>query len=106
MADNPLKQIRNFGQSVWHDYIRRREILSGDLQRRIDEDGLLGITSNPSIFEKAIAGSNDYDDQIEELVNEGLPAPEIYECLAVTDIQSATDVFLPSYEASGGLDGF
>src|SRR5437763_17045687 len=61
MAENPLRQLNHLGQSVWYDYIRRGEILSGHLKRLIDEDGLSGITSNPSIFEKAIAGSKDYD---------------------------------------------
>ncbi|HVA00871.1 MAG TPA: bifunctional transaldolase/phosoglucose isomerase [Terriglobia bacterium] len=106
MSENPLKELQKFGQSVWHDYIRRQEILSGGLKRRIDEDGLLGVTSNPSIFEKAIAGSNDYDDGIRQFVSEGLEAAQIYEKLAVEDIQSATDVFRPVYDATGGRDGY
>ena len=68
MSENPLKQLDQYGQSVWHDYIRRKEILSGGLKKRIDEDGLLGVTSNPSIFEKAIAGSDDYDESIRQYV--------------------------------------
>jgi len=90
---NPLKELEQYGQSVWHDYIRRAEILSGGLKKRIDEDGLLGVTSNPSIFAKAIAGSDDYDDSIRRYVSEGLEAPQIFQKLAVEDIQKATDEF-------------
>jgi transaldolase len=106
MSENPLKELQKFGQSVWHDYIRRKEILSGGLKRRIDQDGLLGVTSNPSIFEKAIAGSDDYDESISRYAQEGLEAAQIYEKLAVQDIQSATDVFRPVYEATEGRDGY
>ncbi len=106
MSENPLIELPKFGQSVWHDYIRRQEVLSGGLKRRIDEDGLLGVTSNPSIFEKAIAGSDDYDDGIARFANEGLEAAQIYERLAVEDIQSATDVFRPIYDRTEGRDGF
>jgi transaldolase len=106
MSENPLKELRKFGQSVWHDYIRRKEILSGGLQRRIDEDGLLGVTSNPSIFEKAIAGSDDYDDGISRLVRDGLDVAQVYEKLAVEDIRSATDVFRPVYDRTEGRDGY
>ena len=71
MADqNPLRRLEQFGQSIWLDYIRRRMITSGELQRLIDEDGLKGITSNPAIFEKAIAGSKDYDDDIRAMARE------------------------------------
>jgi len=106
MNENPLIELQKFGQSVWHDYIRRKEIQSGGLKQRIDEDGLLGVTSNPSIFEKAIAGSNDYDEGINRLAGEGLEAAQIYEKLAVEDIQSATDVFRPVYDRTAGRDGF
>lgn len=106
MSENPLKQLNKFGQSVWHDYIRREEILSGGLKKRIDEDGLLGITSNPSIFEKAIAGSDDYDESIRQYVGEGLAAPKIFEKLAIEDIQNATDVFRGVFERTGGRDGY
>ncbi len=93
MSGNALKELERYGQSVWHDYIRRKEILSGALRKRIDEDGLLGVTSNPSIFEKAIAGSDDYDQSIRQYVAEGLDAPKIFEKLAIEDIQKATDEF-------------
>lgn len=106
MATNPLRKLNELGQSVWHDYIRRGELVSGGLKRLIDEDGLTGVTSNPSIFEKAIAGSNDYDKAIEKYASQGLKAPEIYEHLAVEDIQNATDLFRPVYDSTKGRDGF
>jgi len=106
MSENPLKQLDKYGQSVWHDYIRRKEILSGGLKKRIDEDGLLGVTSNPSIFEKAIAGSDDYDESIRQYVVEGLEAPKIFERLAIEDIQKATDEFRGVFERTGGRDGY
>jgi len=106
MSENPLKELDLYGQSVWHDYISRKEILSGGLKKRIDEDGLLGVTSNPSIFAKAIAGSDDYDDSIRQYVGAGLEAPEIFQRLAVEDIQKATDEFRGVYEQTGGRDGY
>ena len=106
MSENPLRELAKYGQSVWHDYIRRKEILSGALKKRIDEDGLLGVTSNPSIFEKAIAGSDDYDESIHQYVTEGLEAPKIFEKLAIEDIQKATDEFRDVFERTGGRDGY
>ncbi len=106
MGQNPLRELNKLGQSVWYDYIRRGEILSGDLKRLIDEDGLSGVTSNPSIFEKAIAGSKDYDEAIRKLVDNGQQAPQIFESLAVEDIQMAADLFRPTYDATDGRDGF
>src|SRR6202011_235670 len=93
-AQNPLKTLTNYGQSVWLDYIRRSLITTGELKRLIDEDGLRGVTSNPSIFEKAIAGSTDYTKALEELEKrKDLDAKGIFEILAVKDIQDATDTF-------------
>ena len=106
MSGNALKELEKYGQSVWHDYIRRKEILSGALRKRIEEDGLLGVTSNPSIFEKAIAGSDDYDESIRQYVAEGLDAPKIFEKLAIEDIQKATDEFRGVFERTGGRDGY
>lgn len=106
MAQNPLKELNKLGQSVWLDYIRRGEIVSGDLKRLIDEDGLSGVTSNPSIFEKAIAGSKDYDAAIASLGQAGKTAREIFDSLAIEDIQNAADLFRPAYESTGGRDGF
>src|SRR5579872_5568885 len=104
--ENPLKLLQNFGQSVWLDYIRRSLITSGELQRLIDEDGSRGITSNPAIFEKAIAGSTDYSSVLQELRARNLPAGEIYERLAIQDIQAAADLLLPVYRASNRRDGY
>lgn len=103
---NPLRQIHTFGQSIWLDNIRRSHIQSGALARLIQDDGIRGETSNPAIFEKAIAGSGDYDDAIQTLRAQRLSTPEIYETLAVQDVQMAADVFRPLYEATDGLDGF
>jgi transaldolase/glucose-6-phosphate isomerase len=106
MAENPLRQLNRAGQSVWFDYIRRWEMVSGHLKRLIDEDGLSGVTSNPSIFEKAIADSKDYDEVIQKLVSEGREAAQIFETLAVEDIQMAADLFLPTYRATDARDGY
>ena len=106
MQQNPLLKLQSLGQSVWLDYLRRGLIASGDLGRLVAEDGLRGVTSNPSIFQNAISGSHDYDQQIAELVAEGRSAAEVYEAIAVQDIRSAADVFRPTYDALGGRDGF
>jgi len=106
-AMSTLEAIRELGQSVWLDYIRRDLLLSGGLQKLIDEDGLRGLTSNPAIFEKAIGGSPDYDTALQALVGEGVhEAGALYERLAIEDIRQAADIFRPVYEASGGLDGY
>jgi len=93
------------GQSVWIDYIRRQFILDGGLQAAVDE-GVRGVTSNPAIFEKAIAHSDDYDAQIQELVAAGKSTEEIYEALAIQDIQQAADILRPVYDESDGVDGY
>jgi transaldolase/glucose-6-phosphate isomerase len=106
MARNPLLELAEQGQSVWQDYIRRNQTLSGELKRLIDTDGLRGQTSNPTYFEKAISGSHDYDDALRALAEEGRSVAEIYEALAVEDIQAAADLFRPVYDSLGGADGF
>ena len=103
---NPLIELTNLGQSIWYDNIERRLILSGELRRMIDEDGLRGMTSNPAIFEKAISGSEDYTEQLRELAEQGKGAMEIYEAIAIRDIQSAADLFLTVYEQTGKVDGY
>ena len=103
---NPLLELQNLGQSIWLDYIRRNLITSGELRRLIDEDGLRGITSNPSIFEKAIAGSTDYADFLKELHAQNLSSDEIYERIAVRDIQDAADLLLPVYKQTNRRDGY
>ena len=106
-AVNPLKQLLQYGQSVWLDYIRRNLITSGELKRLIEEDGLRGMTSNPSIFEKAIAGSTDYTDFLNSLKGRtDLDAKARYELLAIRDIQDATDLMRPVYDEAKRKDGF
>ncbi len=101
---NPLLEIQTFGQSAWLDYIHRDDLHNGALQERIDTEGVLGVTSNPSIFQKAIGDSDTYDSAIMTMLE--LDAPDIYEALAIEDIQNATDLFRPIYERSGGGDGY
>jgi transaldolase len=103
---NPLVQLMECGQSYWLDNLTRAMIMSGDLKRRVSEEGLRGVTSNPAIFHKAIAGSEDYDAQIRELAAAGKDVAEIYERLVVTDVRDACDVLRPVYDASQGVDGF
>src|SRR4051794_26994782 len=85
MAENPLRQLEACGTSVWNDFIRRSFVKNGDLKKLVDEDGISGVTSNPTIFEKAIGGSSDYDDQLTELAWQGKNTEEIFRELASTD---------------------
>ena len=103
--ENPLRALQDFGQSVWLDYIRRSLITSGELHRLIEEDGLRGVTSNPAIFEKAIAGSTDYERFLEAPDARSLDAKTLYEQLAIRDIQDAADVLRPVYEATRHVTG-
>jgi transaldolase / glucose-6-phosphate isomerase len=106
-AVNPLKDLQKYGQSVWLDYIRRNLITSGELKRLIDEDGLRGITSNPSIFEKAISGSTDYAELLQSLRSRtDLDAKARYEILAIRDIQDAADLLRPVYQSTNRRDGY
>ncbi len=103
---NPLTEIMQLGQSIWYDNIRRAMLTSGDLQKKIEEDDLRGVTSNPTIFEKAITGSSDYDEQLRELVQSGKGVNEIYEDLVVQDIGTAADILKPVYDKTDGIDGY
>jgi transaldolase len=103
---NPLVELYAYGQSFWYDNIRRQFLDDGTIAALIAEDGLRGITSNPSIFESAIARSEDYDDQIAALVGDGAGTETIYEALVLADIQAACDLFASLYEESQGGDGF
>lgn len=100
-----IEDLAALGQSVWIDFIRRSFVVSGELQSLIDA-GLRGLTSNPSIFEKAIAGNSDYDDDLAKMARAGKSATEIYEALAIADIQAAADLFRPVYERTARLDGY
>jgi len=108
MAKNPLQQLADFGQSVWYDNLSRELIESGELQALIDNSGVVGVTSNPSIFDKAISGSADYDEQIRELADAGRTTDEVYEELVIRDIQQAADILRPVWEATAkkSADGF
>lgn len=104
---NPILAIENqYGQSIWMDNLSRDLIESGELKQSISEKGIRGITSNPAIFEKAIAGNKIYDQAIEVGIEAGKSVAEIYEDLVFTDIRNACDVFLPVYESTNGLDGY
>ncbi len=106
MNKNPLIGLESFGQSVWLDFLRRNALDNGDIQGLIEQDGVSGLTSNPSIFEKAIAGSHDYDNAIRSMALEGKSIGEIYEALTIEDIQRAADLFRPIYDRLEGGDGF
>ena len=107
VASNPIFEIENtYGQSIWMDNLSRNIIESGELKAMIAETGIVGITSNPAIFEKAIAGNQIYDQDIANGIKAGKSVDKIYEDLVFADIQNACDVFLPVYEKSNGLDGY
>jgi len=104
---NALKALHDYGQAVWLDFLSRGFIAEGGLKKLVDDDGLRGVTSNPSIFEHAIGHSDEYDDAIAGMLRQhDRSAGELFEALAVEDIQKATDVLRPVYTASGGADGF
>ncbi len=105
-ATNHLLEIESLGQSIWMDNLARDLVQSGELKRLIEEQGILGITSNPAIFEKAIAGNVIYDADIEAGIKAGKPVFDIYESLIFDDIRNACDIFRPVYEKSNGLDGY
>lgn len=123
MADNPLLELRDHGQSVWIDQIRREMLISttdagshqggqvrrdtrSELQQLIEDDGISGLTSNPTIFQKAITGSSAYDEQLGQLTHEGKSAHEAFEALAISDLQQAADLLRPVFERTGGRDGY
>jgi transaldolase len=103
-----FKQLGHYGQSIWLDYISRQIIRSGELKRMVEEDGLTGVTTNPSLFEKAIDGSHDYDQAFERLLvtDTNIDAQTLYERLSVEDVQMAADVLRPVYDHTRGRDGF
>jgi len=103
---NPLLELKKHGQSVWYDNLNRELIASGALQRMVDDDGVSGGTSNPSIFEKAVNTGNAYDEHLRKLVDEGPELPDIYDELTVTDVQQSADLFRAIYDHTAGADGF
>jgi transaldolase len=106
MAMNRLRLLEARGQSVWQDNITRGQLKSGGLKKLIDEDGISGVTTNPSIFQKAIGGSSDYDDSIAKLTREGKDVATILDTLIVEDVRSAADQLRPVWERTNGHDGF
>ncbi len=105
---NPLRLAEAQGQAIWLDYIRRSILTGGELKRLVDEDGLSGVTSNPTIFEKAIAGSSDYDEQLRSLLDSDpeMEVGPLFEAIATDDIRMATDILRPVYDRTQGADGF
>ena len=106
MADNPLRQLQAQGQSVWLDYLSRDLIESGKLAALVRDDGLAGVTSNPTIFQSAISSSDTYDAQILEQSRAGADYPDMFEAIAVDDVRAAADVLRPVYDGTDGLDGY
>ena len=102
---NTIKKVQTYGQSIWYDNIRRAMLTSGELQR-LRDDGVMGVTSNPTIFEKAIVGSADYDATLHKLAKEGSDIDTIYETLVLEDIAAAADLFRPVYDQTNGRDGY
>ena len=103
---NPLVELAKAGQSIWYDQMERRLITTGSLKKMIDEDDLRGMTSNPTIFEKAIGGSEDYEAQLRQLAAANKSREEIFDELAIKDIGDAADIFRPVYDKTNGEDGF
>lgn len=104
---NPLRSLSESGQSVWLDYIQRKLLATGELDRLVEEDGVTGVTSNPAIFEKAVADSDDYDDVTARMGREGSADPKaVYEAIAMRDIREAADVLQSVYRETGRRDGY
>src|SRR5690349_10332990 len=106
MGANILVELQKTGQSIWYDNVRRALIDNGDLAKKISEDDLRGVTSNPAIFEKAIVGSTDYDQAMRGLVDAGKSVDEIYEALVIEDIQRVADRLKPVYDRTKRIDGY
>src|SRR4051794_33564650 len=105
MSTNALQMLRDAGQSIWLDYIDRTMLRNGDLQRRIREDALTGMTSNPTIFEKALAEGNAYDDQLRSTTGQQT-ALDYFELIATSDVRDACDAFSSIYDQTKGVDGY
>jgi transaldolase len=103
---NPLVELQKYGQSVWYDNIDRSQLASGQFKSMLDADGILGVTANPTIFEKSISTGHAYDAQITQLIKEGKSTNEIYENVVITDIRTVADLLRPIYEQTQGKDGY
>ncbi len=104
--NNPLLQLKTHGQSVWFDNIDRAQLISGQFKRLLDEDGVVGVTANPTIFQKSISQGHAYDEQITQLIKEGKSTNEIYEALVMRDICTVADILRPIYDRTNRQDGF
>src|ERR1700730_18222073 len=103
---NPLLQLKNYGQSVWYDNIDRSQLVSGQFQRLLDEDGVVGVTANPTIFQKSISAGGAYDEQMTQLIAEGKSTSEIYEAMIIQDIRTVADILRPIYDSTNMVDGY
>ncbi|GCE20218.1 transaldolase [Dictyobacter kobayashii] len=103
---NPLTQLQSEGQSVWYDNIDRAQLASGQFQKMLAEDGVVGVTANPTIFEKSISAGHAYDDQITQLIKEGKDTSDIYEAVVIKDIRTVADLLKPIYDSTEGKDGY
>jgi len=103
---NPLLQLKEYGQSVWYDNIDRAQLISGQFKKLLDEDGVVGVTANPTIFQKSISHGDAYDEQITQLIKAGKSTNEIYEALVITDVQTVADILRPIYDRTNRQDGF
>ncbi len=92
---NPLLQLKEYGQSVWYDNIDRGQLVSGEFKRLLDEDGVVGVTANPTIFEKSISSGHAYDEQMSQLISAGKSTSDIYEALVIQDIRTVADLLRP-----------
>ncbi len=103
---NPLLQLKALGQSVWYDNIDRAQLVSGQFKRLLDEDGVVGVTANPTIFQKSISHGTAYDEQLNQLISAGKSTSDIYEALITTDIRTVADILRPIYDITAGQDGY
>src|SRR5436190_11676203 len=106
MAKSPLHDLAARGQSIWFDTLSRDLVRSGELKKMMEDDAVTGVTSNPSIFQKALSEGDAYDDDMKRLLEETDDPTEIFFSLALQDIRDACDVLKPAYESTGGLDGY
>src|SRR6266571_968997 len=102
----PLLQLKEYGQSVWYDNIDRAQLFSGQFKRLLDEDGVVGVTANPTIFQKSVSHGDAYDEQMTQLIKEGKSTGEIYEALVIQDICTVADLLRPIYDRTNGQDGY
>src|SRR5579864_1267487 len=101
---NPLLQLKEYGQSVWYDNINRAQLVSGEFKRLLDEDGVVGVTANPTIFQKSISQGTAYDEQMTQLIKASHDINSIYESLVIRDIQTVADMLRPIYDSSSMKD--